>query len=115
MLFVFFQILSFSLSSDQQDNDCAAYNVSLHVSGLCLPGIAQDPQYESGKFPPCLFPLYVTFKATYTGMWVRLYFCLCVGGLYEEKVLHLTIDMAVDNYNISVEFEELMTRGLQAP
>lgn len=58
MLFVFFQILSFSLSGDQQDNDCAAYNVSLHVSSLCLPGIAQDPQCESGKFK---FPPFVSF------------------------------------------------------
>lgn len=30
--------------------------------------------------------------------------------MLEEKVLHLTIDMAVHNHNISGEFEELMTR-----
>lgn len=43
--------------------------------------------------PPCLLSLYVTFRVTYTGMWVKLYFCLCVGGLYRccrcKKKRHL--------------------------
>lgn len=42
-IFSVVQVLSLSVSSDQQDNDCAACNVSLHVSSLCLPGTTEDP------------------------------------------------------------------------
>lgn len=73
---VFRQVLSFSLPSDQQDNDCAAYNVPIHVSSLGLPGTATQSEIDF-NFPLCFLFHLMSGYVMYHSKWVI--FCWYVG------------------------------------